>query len=241
MKKITFKASGEQSARRLRVGIMAVLLTAILWIPLHFLADGVIAAHRLSEYAASVYNVKSTVLYARYNPVSPARYIVIPQGDGAGSITLMYENNGDIYDAGRGDSLLADMGFPERFAQQNDADHRQFGYLRCCWKYDLPDEPVITLHIQIRESNEPFPGSDAEILKIMAERFRLYYDILQTDERESLDCVKVIYQHYAQRKDQKDNDQYTYSVYVEMAKTEESAEEMILSANLVKTANRGYS
>ena len=222
-------------------GIIAVLLITVLLNPLSFLAGGFIAAHRLSEYAASVYNVESKALYARYNPVSSARYIVIPQGDGAGSITLMYKNNGDIYDAGRSDSLLADMGFPERFAQQNDADHRQFGYLRCCWEYDLPDEPVITLDIQIRESNEPFPGSDTEILKKMAERFRLYFDILQTDERESLDCVKVSYQHYSQRKDQKDYDQYTYSVYVEMAETEDLAEEMILSANLVKTANRGYS
>ena len=63
MMKFSFKPSGKQDNRKMCAGIIAVLLITVLLNPLSFLAGGFIAAHRLSEYAASVYNVESKALY----------------------------------------------------------------------------------------------------------------------------------------------------------------------------------
>lgn len=195
---------------------------------------GIIAAKRIEKYVCAVYDVKNIDWYAKYSPVSSSYYMTIQRAFG-GNIEIACDKEGNIFDEERSKNILDDARIEKDFAIQNERDQRQFGYLTCCWKFDSPEVAIITLHVGIRECEEPFPETDEAMREKMAERFAIYYDMLTDNGKEELSQAYVSYQHYAEkREDLQGNDNSVYSMFLDLKSDEASVEEKIYLSNITK-------
>lgn len=156
-----------------------------------------IAARRITEYVSTVYEIPILDRYAKYNPVSSSFYIEYEK-DGETAI-ISCDITGNIYDPERTKALIEQLESSALIAKQNEKDERQHGTITCY--YEKKDyEPTITLSVGIRESKEPFPASQTDLINKMWERFDLYYSLISEKEKDAIDQVYVSYQHYSEIK-----------------------------------------
>lgn len=217
------------------VGILIlVLLITMFFAPSLPIVGGVVAAERIEKYVCAVYGVENIDWYAKYNPVSSSYYMTI-QRTSEENIEIACDKEGNIFDVERCKNILNEVGLEKNFAEQNDRDQRQFGYLTCCWKFDSPEDAFITLCVGIRECIEPFPETSEAMLEKMAERFEIYYDMLTEDGREELNQAYISYQHYAERKeDLQDHDNCVYSISLDLKNDGGSIKDKIILSNVIK-------
>lgn len=213
--------------------ILLLLITAF-FAPFLPIAGGFVAAKRIEKYACAVYDVENVNWYAKYNPVSPAYDMTIQRTSGE-KIRIACDKKGNIFDEERRKKILDGIGAEEKFERQNWQDQRQFGYVTCSWKFDAPENPLITLCVGIRECSAPFPATSEAMLEKMAERFKIYYDKLTEDGKEALSQAYISYQHYAKRReDLQEHDQYVYSITLDLTDDGGSVTDKIFTSKVAK-------
>lgn len=226
--------------RKIRIFISVGILLLILLVTISFapflpVIGGVVAAGRIEKYVHNVYDVENIGWYAKYNPVSSSYYMILRKTSGE-SVEISCDGEGNIFDAERCENILAELGLEKQFARQNDRDQRQFGYLTCCWRFDSSEVAFITLCVGIRECIEPFPETNEAMLEKMAERVKIYYDLLTEEGKDALSQAYISYQHYAEERENSQNyDNYVYAICLDMKDGVEPIEDKVFLSDVIIT------
>lgn len=214
---------------------VAILVLILLFtVPFFPIVGGIVAAERIEKYVYAVYDIEPVDWYAKYNPVSSSYYMTIQKTDEE-SLKIVCDKEGNIFDSERSKAILNNPQVEEAFALQNDKDQRQFGYLTCYWKFNSPEVSIITLHVNIRECIEPFPDTDNAMRAKMADRFAIYYNLLEENVRDTLSEAYISYQHYTEeRENLNDNDNCVYSIFLNLNDDGRSITNKIYSSIITK-------
>lgn len=192
----------------------------------------VIAARRITSYARTIYGISDVSFYAAFNPVSAAYYTTVQEGSGQ-NLEISCDYSGNIFDPIRYEEIMQHLDVEKAFAEQNENDERQFGYLSCHWTLDSPDIPVIILCVGIRESKVPFPKTDEDMLRIMGERLKIYYDLIPKENVKEFSQAYVSYQHYTEdQKDAETNDEKIYSIVIDLNGKGDLTDDAIMASRL---------
>ena len=137
-------------------------------------------------------------------------------GDSGQEVELGCGYDGLIGDPLRAERWMQDHQISRAMWELNRLEQGSYGNVSCQWRYDMPEQPVFVLKVQIRESETvPFPESETVLREKMVEALASYWAALPETAQADITDVEVVYSHYAtKREEQQAYDDIFYTVRI---------------------------
>lgn len=173
-----------------------------------------IAAYRLEQYAKEQYpGFRQGKVY--FNPCG-GPYETTYTGDSGQEVELGCGYDGLIGDPLRAERWMQEHHILKAMWELNRLEQGRYGDVSRQWRYDMPEQPVFVLNVQIRESETaPFPESETVLREKMVEALASYWAALPETAQADITDVEVVYSHYAtKREEQQAYDDIFYTVRI---------------------------